>query len=300
MMMLTRACCLTIVMLALGSGAIAAPVPPETERLIRAASPAQIDIVAAVAKTANPNSVAEIDALVASIKADAAEMRRQRLATQGFFTGWAGEGQVGASLTSGNSEDTAINVGIALNRDGLNWKHNFNAIADFQSADGETTREAYRVGYQLDYKISNLWYAYGLFQWERDRFAQLDRRFTESLGIGYNILTMAPLTLVVDGGVALRQTQYIVPDEEESDVAGRVTARLAWDIRPGLRFTEEAGGLFGATTTTLFSRSAVTVSITGALSARGSFDVNYESEPPPGAESTDTITRFALVYAFSS
>lgn len=299
-MMLTRACCLTIVMLALGTAAIAAPVPPETERLIRAASPAQIDIVAAVAKTANPNSVAEIDALVASIKANAAEMRRQRLAMQGFFQGWAGEGQVGASITSGNTEDTAVNVGIALNREGLSWNHHFNAIADFQSSDGETTREAFRVSYQLDYRISNLWFAYGLFQWERDRFAQLDRRFTESLGVGYNVLTMAPFSLVVDGGVALRQTQYIVPDVEESDVAGRVTAKFAWDIRPGLRFTEEAGGLFGGTTSTLYSRSAITVAITGALSARASFDVNYESEPPPGVESTDTITRFALVYAFSS
>lgn len=298
--MFTRACCLTIGMLLLASGSVAAPVPPETERLIRAASPAQLDIVAAVAKTANPDSVAEIDALVASIRAGAAEMRRQRLATQGFFQGWAGEGQVGASVTSGNTEDTAVNVGIALNREGLNWNHHFNAIADFQSSDGDTTREAYRVGYQLDYKISDLWFAYGLFQWERDRFALLDRRFTESIGIGYNVLTMAPFSLVVDGGLALRQTQYIVPDEEESDVAGRVTAKFAWDIRPGLRFTEEAGGLFGATTTTLFSRSAITVAITGALSARASFDVNYESEPPPGVESTDTITRFALVYAFSS
>jgi putative salt-induced outer membrane protein len=299
-MMLTRAWCLTIGVLLLASEAVAAPVPPETELLICAAHPAQLDIVAAVAKTANPNSVAEIDALVASIKADAAEMRRQRLATQGIFTGWAGEGQVGASLTSGNTEDTAINVGVALNREGLSWNHHFNGIADFQSSDGETTREAYRVSYQLDYKISSLWYAYGLFQWERDRFAQLDRRFTESVGIGYNVLTMAPFSLVVDGGVALRQTQYIVPDEEESDVAGRVTAKFAWDIREGLRFTEEAGGLFGATTTTLFSRSALTIALIGALSARASFDVNYESEPPPDVESTDTITRFALVYRFSS
>ena len=60
---------LTIGVLLLASQAAAAPVPPETERLIRAATPAQIDVVAAVAKTANPNSAAEIDALVASIKA---------------------------------------------------------------------------------------------------------------------------------------------------------------------------------------------------------------------------------------
>lgn len=289
---------LAIGVLFLASQAAAAPVPPETERLIRAATPAQIDVVAAVAKTANPNSAPEIDALVASIKAAAAEMRRQQLATQSVFQGWGGEGQLGGSVTSGNTEDTAFNVGIALNRQGLMWNHH-NAIADFQKSDGETTREAFRASYQLDYRISDLWFAYGLFQWERDKFALLDRRFTESLGVGYTVLNTAPFSLILDGGVALRQTQYINPDREESDVAGRVTAKFAWDLRPGLRFTEEAGGLFGGTTSTLYSRSALTVAVFGALSARASFDVNYESEPPPGVETTDTITRFALVYSFN-
>ena len=298
--MLTRACCLTIGFLVLAAEANAAPVPPETERLIRAANPAQLDVVAAVAKTANPDSVAEIDVLVASIKTGAAEMRRQQLATQSVFEGWGGEGQVGGAVTSGNTEDTALNVGIALNREGLMWNHHINAIADVQQSDGETTREAYRVSYQLDYKISSLWYAYGLFQWERDKFAELDRRFTESLGIGYNILTRAPFSLVVDGGVALRQTQYITPAIEENHVAGRITAKFGWDIRQGIRFTEEAGGLFGGTTSTLYSRSALTVALTGALSARASYDVNYESEPPPGVESTDTVTRFTLVYSFNN
>jgi putative salt-induced outer membrane protein len=295
--MLNRAC-LAIGVLFLASQAAAAPVPPETERLIRAATPAQIDVVAAVAKTANPNSAAEIDALVASIKATAVEMRRQQLATRSVFQGWTGEGQVGGSLTSGNTEDTAFNLGLALNREGLMWNHHVNAIADFQKTDGATTREAFRTSYQLDYRISNLWFAYGLFQWERDKFALLDRRFTESLGIGYTVLSAAPFSLIVDGGVALRQTQYITPDNEESDVAGRVTAKFGWDIRPNVRFTEEAGGLFGGTTSTIYSRTALTVGLFGALSARAAFDVNYESNPPPDVETTDTITRFALVYSF--
>jgi putative salt-induced outer membrane protein len=295
--MFSRAC-LVIGVLCLASQAAAAPVPPETERLIRAANPAQIDIVAAVAKTANPDSAAEIDALVASIKATAAEVRRQQLATQSVFQGWTGEGQVGGSLTSGNTEDTAVNVGVALNREGLMWAHHLNAIADFQKSDGATTREAFRVGYQLDYRISDLWFAYGLFQWERDKFALLDRRFTESLGVGYTVLRTAPLSLIVDGGVALRQTRYVMPEREESDVAGRVTAKFAWDIRPNIRFTEEAGGLFGGTTSTIFSRTALTVGLFGSFSARAAFDVNYESNPPPDVETTDTITRFALVYSF--
>lgn len=280
------------------SEAAAAPVPPDIERLIRAANPAEIDTVAAVVKVANPSSAAEVDALVASIKANAAASRRQQLATLGFFQGWTGEGQLGSSVTGGNTEDSAFNVGLVLSGEGLMWNHHIIAIADFQKTEGTTTREAFRLSYQLDYRISDLWYAFGLLQWERDKFARLDRRFTESLGLGYTVLNRAPFSLVVDGGVALRQTQYITPDVEESDVAGRITAKFAWDIRPGLRFTEDTGALIGGTTSTLYSRSALTVALNGNLSARASFDVNHESNPPPDVESTDTITRFALVYSF--
>jgi putative salt-induced outer membrane protein len=297
--MLARAWCLALGLLFLASEADAAPVPPDIERLIRAATPAQIDTVATVAKVANPTSTAEIDALVASIKTEAAARRREQLASQGFFQGWGGEGQVGGFVTSGNTEDSGFNVGLVLNREGLMWNHHLNAIADFQKAGGVTTREAFRVSYQLDYKISNLWYAFGLVQWERDKFALLDRRFTESLGAGYTVLNRAPLSLLVESGVALRQTRYITPVIDESDVAGRVTAKFAWDIRQGLRFTEDAGGLFGGRTSTMYSRSALTVALGGALSARASFDVNYESNPPPDVENTDTVTRFALVYSFS-
>jgi putative salt-induced outer membrane protein len=298
--MFKRGYCLALGAILIASQANAAPVPPETERIIRAATPTQLDAVAAAARAANPNSAAEIDALVASIRAEAAQRRREMLGTAGFLEGWAGEGQIGGFLTSGNTEDKGFNLGLALNREGLQWNHRFNALGDFQETSGATTREAYRVGYQLEYRISDLWHAYGLLQWERDRFALLDRRFTEALGVGYAVFSGPPLSLSVDGGVALRQTQYITPDVEENDVAGRVTARFAWDIRPGLRFTEEAGALVGGASNTIYSRTALTVSLMGALSARASFDLNYESDPPPGVETTDTITRFTLVYSFAS
>ena len=48
----------------------------------------------------------------------------------------------------------------------------------------------------------------------------------------------------------------------------------------------------------LFSKSAATARLAGDLSARFSFDVLHETEPPVGRERTDTISRASLVYGF--
>ena len=45
---------------------------------------------------------------------------------------------------------------------------------------------------------------------------------------------------------------------------------------------------------------AVTAALTGALSARFSVDVRYDTDPPVGFEQTDTATRVSLVYAFGN
>ena len=37
--------------------------------------------------------------------------------------------------------------------------------------------------------------------------------------------------------------------------------------------------------------------LTGALSARASYDVRHDTDAPAGFEKTDTVTRVSLVYA---
>jgi putative salt-induced outer membrane protein len=41
---------------------------------------------------------------------------------------------------------------------------------------------------------------------------------------------------------------------------------------------------------------ALTADIMGNLSARISYDVRHDTDPPAGFEATDTTTRFSLVY----
>src|SRR2546430_2063065 len=103
------------------------PVPDPIVRLIteaiRTGNPATLVTAVDLSKKTNPRSVAEIDALVAGLKADAESARVARVREQGFFEGWSGEGEVGASLTTGTSKNTNVAGGAPLGQDGDDRGH---------------------------------------------------------------------------------------------------------------------------------------------------------------------------------
>jgi len=281
--------------------AFADPIPEPIIQIIREAAKtgnaATLQTTVNLAKTTNPRSIAEIDVLVANLQQESEAARVARVNSQGFFEGWKGEGEVGASLTTGTSKNKTVAVGIHLAKDGLNWRHTLVGIANYVRSDDTTTADRYLASYQADYKFTPRLFAYGLVQWEQDRFAGYNRRFTESLGLGYTIVDTPEFNWQVSGGPALRQTKLIT-HESQSDTTAHAGTIFLWNISPSTVFTEDLGTYLGGSDNTYFSTTALTTKVMGDISARASFNVTSESNPPPGIDSTNTITRLTLVYSF--
>lgn len=281
--------------------AFADPVPEPIVRIITEAAntgnAATLQSTVDLAKATNPRSVPEIDALVANLRAQADAARTARLSTQGFFEGWSGEGEVGASLTTGTSKNKTLALGINLAKDGLDWRHKIIAVANYQRSDNVTTADRYLASYEGDYKFTPRLYAFGLLQWEQDRFAGFNSRYTESLGVGYTLVDTPQFNWQISGGPALRQTKLIT-HESESDTSARAATAFLWNIGPTTVFSEDLGMYLGGNDNTYFSTTALTTKIMGNVSARVSLNVISESNPPPGIDNTSTITRFTLVYSF--
>jgi putative salt-induced outer membrane protein len=53
-----------------------------------------------------------------------------------------------------------------------------------------------------------------------------------------------------------------------------------------------------STATSVFATTGLEAKISDGLTTRLSYTVDYNSNPPAGAVSTDTLTRFTLVYGF--
>lgn len=279
--------------------AMAGPLPAEVARMIEAAAetPGALATVAQVARRTHPESLAEIDAQVAALTSRAEEERIARITSLRFRDGWKGEGQLGGFISTGNSDDIGASAGLTFAKETLRWRHQIRMAGDYQQSNGKVSKERYFAGYAGQWKLSGRAFVASSLTGERDRFAGFRSRFTESIGVGYRLYNRPDLRLDIQAGPALRQTNYYDLDDEIA-FSARLGGDLSWTIRPDLVFTQNTTVFLDSVSSSLTSSTALTTKLRGDLSARASFDMRVEAEPPVDREHTDTTTRATLVYSF--
>ncbi|WP_353217970.1 DUF481 domain-containing protein [Sandarakinorhabdus sp.] len=291
-----RAVCLVPALL-VPAPATAEPIPPAVAAMIDAAEPDQLAAIANIARKTNPASAAEIDARVAGIQAAAAAARDARLAAQGIFEGWRGQGEAGGFVSTGNTENRGAAVGLAMTKESRKWKHGLRGVVDYQEDRGVASRERFFAGYEGNWKFSPRGYTLLALSWERDKFTGFTSRLTQSLGFGYRLVDGKRLKMTIDGGPAVRQTRFITGLLDNS-VAARAGLNTNWPIHDALKFTQTATYYYDESNNSLLVLSQLTARINRQLSTRVSFQYNNEANPPPGRQNSDTVSRVTLVYTF--
>jgi len=283
--------------------------PPDPVRDMLAAAMAggkdgDVEAVALLAKAAKPDDAADIDVRLAAYRAErlrlkdeAAAAERARLASAKFWQNWKGEGQIGASQSSGNTKSAGLSAGIAVARQGIDWTHKFRAQADYQRTNGRTSVERYVAEIEPQYRVNDRAFAFGLGRWEHDRILGYDTRWNLSGGLGYKLIDGKTMSLSLKGGPAWRQTAFVsgLNDSELTALGG---IDFGWQLSPTLRLTQVASTIVGEANSSTSSLTALNAKLTGALSARIAYSAQIDTSPPPGIESVDTQTRFTLVYGF--
>lgn len=280
------------------------PVQNMLDAAMASAKDADVEAVAKLAKETNPDDAAEIEERLLAYRAErkrlkdeAAAAERARLAAAKFWQNWKGEGQIGASQSSGNTESVGLSAGVALARKGIDWTHKFRAQADYQRTNGKTSVERYLGELEPQYRINDRTFAYGLGRWEHDRILGYDTRWNLSGGLGYKVVDSKKMTLSLKGGPAFRQTDF-VSGEEDTELTALAGLDFGWQLSPTLRLTQVASTIVGESNSSTSSQTALSAKLTGALSARIAYSAQIDTSPPPGIESVDTQTRFTLVYGF--
>ena len=277
----------------------APPLPEPVRAMVEAAAQtgdkAKIDVVVAFAKQTNKGAEAEIDRIVADIAASKTAERQAQLASAAYFDNWKGRGQLGASHSSGNSEISSVTFGLNLQREGLDWRHRFDAVVDITDNRNGTDQQRILTGYQIDYKFSDRLYSWGRLEYERNREAGIKRRFAESAGFGWRAIDGAPVRWDLEAGPALRQTRF--DSYTENSVAGRGASRFAFKLSGTTQFTNDTA-IFVDDAATINNTAALTSKMFGAVGTRISYNLGWEEEPPAGLKRLDTTTRVTLVYDF--
>jgi putative salt-induced outer membrane protein len=312
------AAALTVASLLALPAAARAELPEPVRAIIDAAiatgDEAKVRTVIELARTTNPADGAELDAIVAGFEVHLAEAKAAEAAAKeaairsaGLLEHWSGKGEFGAFTATGNSSNTGITAGLAVDRKGIAWRHRLTARVDYQRANGTTTREQFLARYEPNFNVSDNFYVYALAQAERDRFQGFSGRYAVSGGLGYQALKKDDIRLSVKAGPAYRVTEF-VDGRSESRIAGLVGVDFDWNITKRLTLTQdtnavaETGGsaiaIIDSRNTTLDLITGLNAAISSKLSARLSYALEYDSNPPPGAVKTDTLSRVTLIYDF--
>ncbi|MES2498020.1 MAG: DUF481 domain-containing protein [Pseudomonadota bacterium] len=295
--------------LSAGTPAVATPLPDGVRAMIEAAlatdEPQTIAAVVAVAKSANPDGIAEIEAMTADhdreIAAAAkakADAERERLASAGVLSLWAGQVEFGGSWSTGNTRTFGAYGAGKLQRSGLNWQHDLSFRADYQETDRTATTERAVAAWQPRYKFDPSYYAYGLTQYEHDRFLGYEHRLTAGVGLGVVAVNSARMRLEFDAGPAFRYTSFYDGQPAEQRLAGRGGLNLKWTPWPRLTLAQELAVYVEQENSTATSTTSIETLLFGPLKARLSYNVQYERDAPPDQKRMDTVSRASLVYSF--
>lgn len=307
-----------VALLAFSSAPALAELPEPVREMLEAAiatgDPRKVETVADIARQTNPAGAAEIDELLEGFRQERARLAEKQaqekeaaIRSAGLFQNWRGNVELGASRSTGNSDDIGLTLGLRLNREGIDWKHRLIARADKQRSRGITTRERVSVTYEPQYTISEGLFAYGLGQFESDRFQGFDARYALSGGLGYRLVDSENVKLAVKAGPAWRRTEFVVGDSVSS-IAALAGFDFEWAINERLKLTKNANMLAnaGSSATIIIDRNNTSLNLVTGLDARVnsristrlSYTIDYNSNPPAGAVTTDTLSRFSLVYGF--
>jgi putative salt-induced outer membrane protein len=226
-----------------------------------------------------------------------------------MLDGWTGEASLTGSKTTGNTDTTDLGLGLKLNKEAGEWRHKFNALADFGEVDDVKNKQRYALGYQIDRDINDRTYVYGNADYFSDDFGAFQDGYFLGAGLGYKAILPEPVSWNLEGGLGYRSqteqdvldaaTNVLTPGETANELALRAFSDFDWVLNDNVSAYNDTEIIYSKSDTYIWNEIGITATLAGNLAARASFRIDTHSDVPVGTEKTDTITRFGIVYTMN-
>lgn len=211
--------------------------------------------------------------------------------------GWTGEGAFGAGLTTGNTDTVDVSVGVKIAKEAGKWKYAAEGGYEFGQTNDIDTRDRWYVAGQVDREFSERLFGFTRASYEQDQFSGFESRLFVGAGAGYHIFKGDKLRWSVDIAPGYRIDE-IAFGPTERNIAVRAGSAFAYDFNDNVGFTNDTSVVWSDVSTQTINTSALNAKLTQAITARISFEVRNDTNPPAGFVSTDTATRVSIVYGF--
>ena len=233
---------------------------------------------------------------------------------------WDVTSELGAIVTSGNTETTTLKGGIKVLHNLENWNNEYKLDGLYKEDEIENdqgvketqrTNEKYSISAQGNYKLnekhSHL-FIYGSHV--SDYFGAYRNESVISAGYGLRVIDRSDMWLNAEIGPGYKYFQY--PDnstevddngnslagEREGEAIALGKVDYNWQISDSARFTQLVSVEYGDTNTKTRSESAILAKINGSLQMKVAYNITHNSDVADDKENTDTETSLTLVYSF--
>lgn len=205
--------------------------------------------------------------------------------------------ELGAVITSGNTEDENIRYGLTVDWIQDAWTYQF-ASDGFRSssADELTAQRLYHVA-SAEYALSPESFILTRLAYEDDRFSGFDNQIDFTVSYGRNLLLdRANMDLSLTAGAGIRRSETELDKFDEAMI--RLGADYSWAISDATSFIQILSVEAGEDSTIGRSETAIETALMDNISLRVSLNVKHQTEVPIGREKTDTETAITLLWRF--
>lgn len=211
---------------------------------------------------------------------------------------WTGEGALGITSTSGNTDSETINADLSIVKNADAWKHSAALKMIRAETDGDESADNAVLLARTEYSFSEKSYAFGQFRYEVDEFAGFEEQTSVTAGVGTRLIDSEKQFLDASLGIGLRKLKEQDTGDTEED--GVLTANAAYEymISETSTFRQTLYIENGEENTYSEAETSLSAKIDGNLSMKLSYLVKRNSEVPDDTDKTDTITSISLVYGF--
>lgn len=210
---------------------------------------------------------------------------------------WSGSLALGYLAITGNTESNSLNADAELKYDLERWHHTLSGRAVGKSEDKVATAEAYKASYDLKYDISERTYAFGLLDWNKDRFSAYEQQTFEVAGLGRRFIMTERHQLNGEIGFGAAQND-LADGTSQDEFTTRISGDYTWKISENAEFVQKLAVNISSSNTFTESVTELRAAVVGNLGLAVSYTIKNNSDVVPGTEKTDTWTAVNLDYKF--
>ncbi|WCE05039.1 DUF481 domain-containing protein [Pseudoxanthomonas sp. JBR18] len=216
----------------------------------------------------------------------------------GNDTGWAGTGELGFSMSRGNTENDSFVGKLNFAYSSSQWKHSFGASTQYAKDDGEETARRYELFDTSGFRVSDRSYIWGSVRNERDHYTSYEYQWSTAIGYGYEAIKTDKQHLTLEAGPGYRWSKDQGVQVHHNEAIARGLADYSLQLTPTTSLVDTFLVESGSDNTFLKNLFGLQVAMTEKLALKAGLETRHNTEVDEGTKKTDNLTTVNIVYNF--